>query len=204
MDTTINQSKDTIQDTIQDTKRYIVDTARGLFSEFTYLGVSMDDIAKKLNIAKASIYYHYTGKVEIYEKVLDEVFNDLSLVIAEASKEKMIDRKIYLLIKNYLDFGFGEKNLIKATMLKLSPADARITKHIAKLKNQATDLIRPIIEDFLNSKKLDKKVDSRLLTSMLTSMMDGLLLEYSFLNKKMDSEKVASHIVAILFPNLTS
>ena len=195
MNTTISHSKDTIRDT----RGYIVDTARGLFSEFTYLGVSMDDIAKKLNIAKASIYYHYTGKVEIYEKVLDEVFNDLSLVITEASKEKMIDRKIYLLIKNYLDFGFSEKNLIKATVLKLSPADARITKHIAKLRNQATDLIRPIIEDFLNSKKLDKKVDSRLLTSMLTSMMDGLLLEYSFLDKKIDSAKISNQIIAILF-----
>lgn len=197
MNPTVGQIKK--KDIIQDTKGCIVDTARGLFSEFTYLGVSMDDIAKKLNIAKASIYYHFTGKVEIYEKVLDEVFNDLAFVIAEASKEKMIDKKIYLLIKNYLDFGFGEKNLIKATALKLSPADVRITKHIAKLRNQASDLIKPIIEDFLNSKKLDKKVDSRLLTSMLTSMMDGLLLEYSFLDKKIDSAKISNQIIAILF-----
>ena len=195
MDTTINQSKDSVQNT----KKCIVDTARDLFSEFTYLGVSMDDIAKKLNIAKASIYYHFTGKVEIYEKVLNEVFDDLTIVISEASEEKVIDKKIYLLIKNYLDFGFGEKNLIKATMLKLSPADARITKHIAELRNRAADLIKPIIEDFLHSKKLDKKVDSRLLTSMLTSMMDGLLLEYSFLNKKIDSAKISNQIIAILF-----
>ena len=190
MDTTINQSKDSVQNT----KKCIVDTARDLFSEFTYLGVSMDDIAKKLNIAKASIYYHFTGKVEIYEKVLNEVFDDLTIVISEASEEKVIDKKIYLLIKNYLDFGFG-----KATVLKLSPADARITKHIAELRNRAADLIKPIIEDFLHSKKLDKKVDSRLLTSMLTSMMDGLLLEYSFLNKKIDSAKISNQIIAILF-----
>ena len=54
---------------IQDTKKYITDTARRLFSEFSYLGVSMNDIAKKLNITKAALYYHFTGKAEIYRKV---------------------------------------------------------------------------------------------------------------------------------------
>ena len=33
-------------DIVQDTKKYITDTARRLFSEFSYLGVSMNDIAK--------------------------------------------------------------------------------------------------------------------------------------------------------------
>ena len=40
-------------------KKYITDTARRLFSEFSYLGVSMNDIAKKLNITKAALYYHF-------------------------------------------------------------------------------------------------------------------------------------------------
>ena len=71
------------EDIIQNTKRYIIDTARQLFSEFSYLGISMNDIAKKLNITKAALYYHFTGKKEIYEKVLDNVFNDLSLSIAK-------------------------------------------------------------------------------------------------------------------------
>lgn len=106
MNIIISQSKDAIQDT----KKCIVDTARGLFLEFTYLGVSMDDIAKKLNIAKASLYYHFTGKTEIYEKVLDEVFDDLNLAIGEAMSEISINKKLYKLIKNYLDFGFKEKN----------------------------------------------------------------------------------------------
>ncbi|MFZ2975824.1 MAG: TetR/AcrR family transcriptional regulator [Candidatus Moraniibacteriota bacterium] len=65
------------EDVIQDTKKYIIDTARQFFSEYGYLGVSMNDIAKKLNITKAALYYHFTGKAEIYEKVLNEVFNPL-------------------------------------------------------------------------------------------------------------------------------
>jgi len=187
------------EDVIQDTKKYITDTARRLFSEFSYLGVSMNDIAKKLNITKAALYYHFTGKAEIYEKVLDNVFNDLSLSIAQASSEAAIDKKLHKLVKNYLEFGFKEKNLIKALMLKLSPADDQITKRIAQLRERVANLIQPIIEEVFASKKLTKKVDAGLLTSLLTSMMDGLLLEYSFLNKKINSAKISDQIIAVLF-----
>jgi AcrR family transcriptional regulator len=184
---------------IQDTKKYIIDTARHLFSEYSYLGVSMNDIAKKLNITKAALYYHFAGKTEIYGKVIDGVSNDLSLTITEALNEVTIDKKLHKLIKNYLDFGFKENNLIKALMLKLSPADSEITKHIIKLRERVASLIQPVIEEMSANKKLTGKVDSRLLTSMLTGMMDGLLLEHSFLNKKINSAKISDQIIAVLF-----
>jgi len=195
MEITTKQSKALIQDT----KKYIINIARLFFSEYSYLGVSMNDIAKKLNITKAALYYHFTGKAEIYGKVLDEVFNDLSLSIIQASNEAVIDKKLHKLIKNYLDFCFKEKNLIKALMLKLSPANDPITKHIVQLREQVINLIQPVIEEVFTSKKLTQKIDSRMLTFLLTSMMDGLLLEYSFLNKKINSAKIADQIIAVLF-----
>ena len=187
------------EDIIQGTKEYIIDTARHLFSEFSYLGVSMNDIAKKLNITKAALYYHFTGKAEIYRKVLDEVFNDLSSSIKEALNETVIEKKIRKLIKNYLDFGFKEKNLIKALILKLSPTDPQIKKHIIQLRGRIADLIQPAVEEMFLNKKLAQKIDGRLLTSLFTGMMDILLLEYSFLNKKIDSKKVSNQIIAALF-----
>ena len=187
------------EDVIQDTKKYIIDTARQFFSEYSYLGVSMSDIAKKLNITKAALYYHFTGKAEIYKKVLDEVFDDLSLAIDEAMSEATVNKKLYKLIKNYLDFGFREKNLIKAVVLKLSPADKPITKHIAESREQIASSIQPLMEEILANKNLISKVDGRLLASMLTGMMDGLLLEYSFLNKKINSAKISDQIIAVLF-----
>jgi AcrR family transcriptional regulator len=195
METIAKQS----ENIVLDTKKYIIGTARRLFSKYSYLGVSMSDIAKKLKITKAALYYHYAGKAEIYEKVLDDVFNDLNALIALAMGEKTIDKKLHKLIKNYLDFGIKEKNLITALMLKLSPGEQKITKQIARLREQIADSIEPIINEVSESKNLIKKVDSRLLVFLLTGMMDGLLLEYSFLNKKIDSEKVSNQIIAVLF-----
>ncbi|MDD3607345.1 MAG: TetR/AcrR family transcriptional regulator [Candidatus Moranbacteria bacterium] len=194
METTAKQPADIIQDT----KKHIIDIARHLFSECSYLGVSMSEIAKKLNITKAALYYHFTGKAEIYGKVLDDVFDDLSSTIGESLKENTAEKKLQKLIKNYLDFGSKENNLVKALMLKLS-SDSPTTKHIVQLREQVANLIQPVIEEMAKKKKLAEKIDSRLLTSLLTSMMDGLLLEYSFLNKKINSAKIADQIITVLF-----
>ena len=184
---------------IQDTKQYIIGTARSLFSEYSYLGVSMDDIAKKLNITKAALYYHFTGKAEIYTEVLNDVFDKLSLSVSEALSEKTVDKKLHKLIRNYLVFGLKEKNLVKSLMLKLSPADPQIKNRITQLREQIIGLIQPVIKEMSASKKITRKVDDKLLTSLLVGTMNGLILEYSFLNKKIKSGKIADQIIAALF-----
>jgi AcrR family transcriptional regulator len=184
---------------IQGTKGHIIAVARRLFSEYGYLGVSMSDIAGKLNISKPALYYHFTGKTEIYEKVLDDVLAALNLSIAEAFNEKTSDKKLQRLIRNYLHFGFRERNLIKALTLKLSPPDRRIRKYIIQSREQIARSIQPLVEEVLANKNLTRLVDSKLMTFLLTAMLDGLLLEHSFLNKKSDLEKVPGQIVSVLF-----
>jgi AcrR family transcriptional regulator len=184
---------------VKDTKAHILSVARQLFSEYSYLGVSMQDIAEKMRMTKAALYYHFKGKAEVYEGVLDEVFEALSLSIAQALSERTTDRKLRMLIKSYLDFGSKEKNLIKALMLKLSKSDSRITRHIIRLRERSIRSIQPVVEEMIIGKKLVGRVDGRLLASLLTGMMDGLLLEYSLLNKKIDSEKISDQMISALF-----
>ena len=184
---------------IKNTKQYIIKTARGLFSEYSYPGVSMSDIAKKLNVTKAALYYHFTGKSEIYKKVLDEVFGNLSASTAKAFNEKTASKKLRLFIKNYLDFGLKEKNFMKALMLKLSPTDPQVKKHIIQLREQMASSIQPLVASMIAVKKMPCKIDSRLATSMLTGMMDGLLLEYSLLNKRINTKKMSDQIITMLF-----
>ncbi|MCD4669743.1 MAG: TetR/AcrR family transcriptional regulator [Actinomycetia bacterium] len=181
------------------TKEDILEVASHLFSEYTYLGASMSDIAKKLNITKAALYYHFKSKADIYKRVLDKIFTELNSFIAGAFDERTIDKKLYRLIKNYLDFGLEEKNLIRSLMLKISPKRSEINKHIAHLREQIINLIEPLVKEVILDKKNIKKIDSHLVTSLLTGMMDGLILEYSFLNKKIDSGKISNQIIALLF-----
>lgn len=183
-------------------KKDIIKVARRLFSEDSYLGVSMSDIAKKLNITKAALYYHFTGKTEIYQETLKEAFCNINLKLKKSLDKKTDEEKLRSFIKNYLDVGLKEKNLIKALVAKLSSENLEIQNYIIKSKNEIIKFIRPIIKKILKNKNLPKNIDSNLITFFLINMMDGLLLEYSFLKKRIDSKKISNQIVNIMFKNI--
>lgn len=180
----------------KDTRQHIIDTARALFSESSYLGVSMSDIAEKLDITKAALYYHFPGKEEIYNAVLDEVLNDINAALTEALKEKTLNRRLYKVIKNYLDLGLKEKNIIKATLLSGEPT---VRDHVIQNRKQLDGIIQPLLKDILSEKGLSGEVDYRLLATLLICMMDGILLEYSFSGHNINSDKIAKQWVAFWF-----
>ncbi len=184
------------------TKQRIIEVARRLFSQHGYLGVSMSDIAERVNITKAALYYHFAGKTEIYRQVLDEVFNRLNSLIAKALDEKTVSERLHKLVESYLDFGLTEKNLIKALALKLSPLDHEIHKHITRLRQQVSNAIRSLVEEMSVAKQSARKVDSRALTAMLIAMMDGVILQHSLLNNRIDAKKASKQILAVLGLNV--
>ncbi|MBT9151200.1 MAG: Biofilm operon icaADBC HTH-type negative transcriptional regulator IcaR [candidate division WS2 bacterium] len=186
----------------QDTKKYIISTAGKLFSEHSYLGVTMSDIAGKLNITKAALYYHFTSKAKIYKKVLEEVFGNLTVKIKGSFNEETPDKKLRKLIQNYLDFGNKERNLTKMLTVKLSAVDPGIRQHTIKLRKRISNLIEIAVREAVKDRKLVRESDSRYLTSLLTNTMDGILLEYSFLNRKLNSKKMSSKIFGTLFPKV--
>ena len=184
-------------DSLQGTKKRIVDVARRLFSDRSYLGVSMSDIAARLGITKATLYYHFTGKADIYRTVLDDVLADLHRCLVE-SYEETLDGRLFEMVRNYLEFGMREKNLVNALVVKLSPSETELRQHVALFREELVGLLQPVIEGIVAHGRPLEGVDSCLVTSMLTAMMDGLILEHSFLEKPLDPEKVSVQIVTIL------
>jgi AcrR family transcriptional regulator len=103
----------------------------------------MSDIAERLNITKAALYYHFKSKAEIYREVLDQIFYKLKPYIIEASGKKgTINKKLYEFIKNYLDFDSKEKDLIRVLMLRISPNSSEVNKYIVKLRERIVNLIQ--------------------------------------------------------------
>ncbi|VDZ13399.1 Biofilm operon icaABCD HTH-type negative transcriptional regulator IcaR [Staphylococcus aureus] len=62
-------------------KDKIIDNAITLFSEKGYDGTTLDDIAKSVNIKKASLYYHFDSKKSITNKVLNAVLITLIILL---------------------------------------------------------------------------------------------------------------------------
>ena len=188
----LNQSIQMKPNVIQNTKEKIINMARKLFSERTYLAVSMSDIANKLNITKAALYYHFTGKAEIYKKVLEKVFNELEEEILKATSQVQNPKeKLRQLIIGYLKYGQKDKFLIKSLLLCISKIDLSLKNKVMELRNKLNLSIQQIFKEIFPNK------DIKSLVFLFTGMMNGLLLEQS-LSDKINLEEAVERIIAVL------
>ena len=180
---------------MQKSKQKILKVASELFSEFGFLGVSMEDIAKHLGITKAALYYHFRSKKEIYLKVLERTSQELIKAInKEVSRAKSLQSSVFGLISGYLNFGLRNKNLIKAFILKSPKKDPEIEKFVTKLRRE----IEKKFQEVLQQKKILEKVDLNFLIASLLGIMDKLILEAALFGKRLNIKKSTFRILKIL------
>ncbi|MGB4580292.1 MAG: TetR/AcrR family transcriptional regulator [Coriobacteriia bacterium] len=182
----------------RDTRQQILDVARHLFSDCSYLGVSMKDIAQRLGITKAALYYHFSSKRDIYVTVLDEVLVDLRARLCADRPDETAEEQLRRMVKDYLEFGVRERNLVNALMLKLSPPETELRQFVVSSREQLIELFRPAIENVFALRRSLPRADGRPLATMLIAMMDGLVLEHSFFEKALDPDRISGQIVSVL------
>ncbi len=77
------------------TLKRILEAAEGEFGEHGFAGASMERIARRAGVNKASLYYHVGGKEALYKKVLMDILPDFKgsltdeLEAVQGAKERM-------------------------------------------------------------------------------------------------------------------
>ena len=64
--------------------REILSTAKTLFAHHGLKKTTMEDIANAMGKGKSTLYYYFSGKVEIFEAVVDEELKNLSRLTSQA------------------------------------------------------------------------------------------------------------------------
>ena len=64
-----------------DRKNEIIEAAKKRFAK-GYSPTSMDDIARDVGITKASLYYFFKGKEEIFSAIIEEVIAEVKRIFA--------------------------------------------------------------------------------------------------------------------------
>lgn len=180
------------------TKQQILEVARGLFSDRSYLGVSMNDIAARLGMTKAGLYHHFSGKTELYLNVLEDVLSELRERLTAAQTADTYDEQLRHMVTDYLEFGMRERNLLNALVMRLSPVENDLREFITASRDEIVGLFRPVIDGIFATSQVRDEIDGGLAATMLTAMMDGLVLEHSLLETTLSPDRVSGHIMAIL------
>ena len=123
-----------------------------MFSQNGYDGCSVDAIAEKAAVNKASIYYHYRDKASLYEKVFEENLGDfLKRIKKEISKQNSPEKKLCAYI---FTFGknFQSNQYIAPLMLRELASDGKnLSDNSRKAINNIIKELDKILKDGIKS-----------------------------------------------------
>lgn len=93
----------------QPTNIIILDAATGLFLSNGYKEVAVDDVAKKCNVTKATVYYYYSSKADLFTEAMIQMM---------------------LRIRQYMQTMLTEDKPLRSRLLKVAKAHLQATVDI--------------------------------------------------------------------------
>lgn len=105
------------------TKVRILSTAVSLFVEQGYKNVAMDDVALRCNVTKATVYYYYATKAELFTASFEALMTRIRLRSVEMlSTEEPFEKRLEALVTSftYATVNVDVDNFIKEAMPSLS------------------------------------------------------------------------------------
>lgn len=105
----------------KDTKQKILVAARDAFSRNGFDGCSVDEIAARAGVNKASLYYHFGDKASLYDRVLtDNLDNFLQRVRQAVAVEKDPQQKLAAFIRAYGENFAGNRAMAPLMLRELA------------------------------------------------------------------------------------
>ena len=130
------------------TRRRILEAAAQIFSEKGYHAASMQDIARAVNLQKASLYHHVSGKQEILLELLDQALDILIERIGTVvSQPNPPDEKLQIAMQVYLQSLIDQRDLSAVLLFEHRSLDPELkTRHLPR-RDRFEGLWRGVIQD---------------------------------------------------------
>ena len=180
----------------------ILQMARKLFARYGLKKTSMDDIAAEAKIGKATIYYYFKSKQEIFRTVVDREWAILKNAVREAtSKEISPQRKLraFILTRiSYMHELVNLYNVIKNNVTELLPDLEKIREsHFMEEMNVIKEILSEgVRKGIFKVKKVE--VTSLAMISALKGLEYPLVMD----EKSMDIERSVDELLQILFKGI--
>ncbi|WP_165966550.1 TetR family transcriptional regulator [Actinomadura sp. 7K507] len=128
-----------------DTRGRILETALDLFSERGYQGSSMREIADRLDITKAAVFYHFPSKAALLATLCEPLTEELEDVLAHASRVEDRVQARRELIEGALDVYIRNRKLLYVIVqdLAILTQDGTFLQFISLMQRVHDDFVGP-------------------------------------------------------------
>ena len=178
----------------------VLQVAVEVFNERGYDGASMEDLSKRLGIAKSGIYHHVAGKEELLRMALDRALDGLWEAAERASA---LDAPAVVRLEQLVRDAVGvlDARLPYVTLL-LRVRGNTDTERVALERRRAFDaLVASLVEEADRDGDIRADIDPKLTARLLFGTVNSLV-EWYRPSQGSSAESLADAVCAITFDGL--
>ena len=160
------------------TREKILETAAQIFSEKGFHAASMQDIARAVNLQKASLYHHVSSKQEILLELLDRALDILIERIGEVvSKPEPPEQKLVEAMQVYLQILTSQRGLSAVLLFEHRSLDPELQSSHIPRRDRFENLWRVLIQEGIET-GVFAEVDPSQTSRALLGVMNWTLTWY--------------------------
>ncbi len=174
--------------------------AVAVFNERGYDGASMEDLSRRLGIAKSSIYYHVDGKEDLLRLALDRALDGLFSVVTQVGERDgpAIDRLEYLVRGSVAVLA----DLLPYVTLLLRARGNTATERCALARRREFDqIVAALVVDAERDGDIRPDVDPAITARLLFGMVNSIVEWYRPSPRRADDD-LADAVCAVAFDGL--
>jgi TetR/AcrR family acrAB operon transcriptional repressor len=137
----------------EQTRRALLDAGLRVFSRQGYAATKLEDIAKEAAVTRGAIYWHFGGKAELYQALIQERIGPANVLLGQilAADQPPLAKLRLLLVRSleYLEEDHDYRAALELTLFK-SEATPELAAGVAA-KAQATRALRDALAQIVRS-----------------------------------------------------
>jgi AcrR family transcriptional regulator len=159
----------------------IAQVAKTVFAERGYQGATLDEIAQRAGMSKATIYIYYKNKDDLFIQVVEELIHTAMTETAqEAAAAKPVVEKLAAIVRSKIAFYEQEREffwiyLNEKQGLEVAPKDPH-KQALRAMYLQMVDVLTKVLQEGIDTGEL-RPMDGRRLAFFLQEMMNFALLQ---------------------------
>ncbi len=173
-----------MNDTEKDLSEKILDTAKNLFVNQGYHGMSMREISDALGVSKAALYYHFKDKEELFLAILRIYLNEMSNTLDRLMIEPVSSaEKIRLFIEYVLTQPAEQRAIIRLASQEINQLSSETRKTFGSIyQDQFIDKLQAILQEGMEQGDLRRMPGDVAVWALL-----GIMFPYFYPSHSIDS-----------------
>jgi AcrR family transcriptional regulator len=171
-----------------------------VFNERGYDGTSMEDLSKRLGIAKSAIYHHVSGKEELLRLSLDRALDGLFGVAAEVrAADASAAGRLELLVRGSVEV--LQRELPHVTLLLRVRGNTAVERDALERRRRFDRYVAGLVRQAQREGGLRNDLDPRTTAHLLFGLVNSLVEWYRPGRRAVDAS-LADDVVALAFDGL--